>query len=261
MKALSDLSAQRLKHVRGVLTDVDGTLTTGPVVTAATYAAVQALYEKGLLVIPITGGPAGMCMTMARMWPVSAVIGESGAFYFRHLRAERKMIKQFWFDQPTRVENRKRILKARDSILAQVPRARLAADQNYREDDLAIDWAEDLGPLDLEELAQIKQIMHSHGLRSHQSSIHVNGWIGDYDKLQMTRRLLAEQFDIDLDQSREEFIYVGDAPNDSAMFEFFDLSVGVANIRQYGNAVQPPPQYVTQQEYGAGFEEVARLLV
>jgi HAD superfamily hydrolase (TIGR01484 family) len=259
MKPLSALNPARLKGIKGVLTDVDGTLTTGPLVTAATYAAVQALHERGLLVIPITGGPAGMCMTMARMWPVSAVVGESGAFYFRHLRDQRRMLKRFWSDEPTRAANKRRIQAARDEILTSVPAARLAADQHYREDDLAIDWAEDLGPLPSEQVAQIRAIMLRHGLNAHQSSIHVNGWIGDYSKLAMTRLLLDEQFGINLDLEQDRFIYVGDAPNDSAMFEFFELSIGVANIRHYGDAVQPPPRYVTEQAFGAGFEEVVNL--
>jgi HAD superfamily hydrolase (TIGR01484 family) len=260
MTPLSALDPARLKGIKGVLTDVDGTLTTGPLVTAATYAAVQSLYESGLLVIPITGGPAGMCMTMARMWPVNAVVGESGAFYFRHMREQRRMLKRFWSDEARRVANKIRIDAACKEILASVPAARLAADQHYREDDLAIDWAEDVGPLPSEDVAKIRAIMMQHGLRSHQSSIHVNGWIGDYNKLAMTRLLLAEQFGIDLDKEQDRFLYIGDAPNDSAMFEFFELSIGVANIRQYGDAVQPPPQYVTEQAFGAGFEEVVQML-
>ncbi len=261
MKPLSSLDPARLRGIKGVLTDVDGTLTTGPQVTAATYAAVQTLYESGLLVIPITGGPAGMCMTMARMWPVSAVVGESGAFYFRHLREERRMLKCFWSAESVRATNKVKIHAARDEILASIPAARLAADQHYREDDLAIDWAEDVGPLTAQEVAKIRAIMLRHGLHSHQSSIHVNGWIGNYNKLSMTKRLLAEQFGIDLDKEKANFLYVGDAPNDSAMFEFFDLSIGVANIRQYGAQVQPPPSYITEQAYGAGFEEVVSLLL
>jgi HAD superfamily hydrolase (TIGR01484 family) len=261
MKPLSSLDPARLKGIKGVLTDVDGTLTTGPLVTSATYAAVQALHDTGLLVIPITGGPAGMCMTMARMWPVSAVVGESGAFYFKLLREQRRMLKRFWSDDATRAANKCRIEVARDEILARVPLARVSADQQYREDDLAIDWAEDVGPLPADDVAMIRAIMLRHGLKSHQSSIHVNGWIGDYNKLAMTRLLLAEQFGVDLDKEQDRFLYVGDAPNDSTMFEFFEWSVGVANIRQYGTQVQPPPIYITEQAYGAGFEEVASMLL
>jgi HAD superfamily hydrolase (TIGR01484 family) len=261
MQPLSRVPKAHWRNVRGILTDVDGTLTTGPKVTAATYAAIQTLAERGFLVIPITGGPAGMCMTMARMWPVSAVVGESGAFYFRHMATERKMIKRFWFDQATRTKHHQQIAAARDAILRAVPRARIAADQGYREDDLAIDWAEDVGPLTAEEVAQVKAIMHTHGLKAHQSSIHVNGWIGDYSKLAMTKLLLQEQFGIDLDTQREEFVYVGDAPNDCEMFAHLPFSIGVANITQYGDAVNPLPAYVSRQGYGAGFEEVVQLLI
>ena len=43
--------------------------------------AMERLRARGLLVIPITGRPAGWCDHIARMWPVDAVVGENGALY------------------------------------------------------------------------------------------------------------------------------------------------------------------------------------
>jgi hypothetical protein len=44
------------------------------------------------------------------------------------------------------------------------------------------------------------------------------------------------------------------------MFEHFTHSVGVANIRRFENELKYLPKYISQQERGAGFAEVARLL-
>ena len=51
---------------------------------AVAYAALERLRAAGLLVVPVTGRPAGWCDHIARMWPVDAVVGENGAFWFRH---------------------------------------------------------------------------------------------------------------------------------------------------------------------------------
>ena len=93
------------------------------------------------------------------------------------------------------------------------------------------------------------------------SSIHVNGWFGRYDKLSMTRTLLAEVFGIDIDAERARFAFAGDSPNDAPMFAFFPNAVGVANVRQYADRIATLPAYVTRGEAGAGFAELADFLL
>jgi hypothetical protein len=93
------------------------------------------------------------------------------------------------------------------------------------------------------------------------SSIHVNGWFGAYDKLAMTKTLFAEAFGIDLDRERERFVFVGDSPNDAPMFAYFPHAVGVANVRAFTDRIATLPAYVTERDAGAGFAEVARLLL
>src|SRR5439155_3679874 len=45
--------------VRALFSDVDGTMTTGDRIEAATYAALERLGEAGVPVIMVTGRPAG----------------------------------------------------------------------------------------------------------------------------------------------------------------------------------------------------------
>ena len=80
------------RRIRYVLTDIDDTVTTDGRLTATAYQALEALDQAGILVIPITGRPAGWCDHIARMWPVYAVVGENGAFYMRYDRQAKKMI-------------------------------------------------------------------------------------------------------------------------------------------------------------------------
>ena len=93
------------------------------------------------------------------------------------------------------------------------------------------------------------------------SSIHVNGWFGDYDKLAMTRTLLAEAFGLELPAVRSELAFAGDSPNDAPMFAFFPHSVGMANIARFEGRISPEPAYVARAEAGAGFAELVEHLL
>ncbi|MEP7262128.1 MAG: hypothetical protein ABI669_13045, partial [Usitatibacter sp.] len=93
------------------------------------------------------------------------------------------------------------------------------------------------------------------------SSIHVNGWFGGYDKLSTSRLMMREEFAIDLDASRELFVFAGDSPNDQPMFEFFPNAVGVANVREMEELMQHMPAWVTPSRGSHGFAELADALL
>ena len=257
MKPLRELrDAGRL---RGLLFDVDETLTTEGRLTAEAYAAMERLQRAGRLVVPITGRPAGWCDHIARLWPVDAVVGENGAFYFR--RREGRLLKRYQDDERTRAEKRARLEAIGRRIVAAVPGCALASDQAYRETDLAIDFCEDVPALPLETAERIAGLMRAEGLSAKISSIHVNGWFGGYDKLAMTRILFAEQFSIDLDAANAQLAFAGDSPNDAPMFAFFAHSVGVANVARFAGRLAAEPKYVTRGASGAGFAELAAQLL
>jgi HAD superfamily hydrolase (TIGR01484 family) len=249
------------RAIRGVLTDIDDTLSTHGRLTAEAYGAMERLRAAGLLVIPITGRPAGWCDHIARMWPVDAVVGENGALYMRYDAGARTLVRRFVDDAPTRQVHRDRLAVIGAKILAAVPGCALASDQLYRETDLAIDFREDVSPLAPAEVDRIVALMQAEGMTAKVSSIHVNGWFGTYDKLTMTRLLLAESFGIDVDAARGQFVFAGDSPNDAPMFAFFPHAVGVANVREFGARIATKPAYVTQAAMGAGFAELANFLL
>ena len=247
--------------IRGLFFDIDDTLTTEGRLTAQAYSALERWKAAGKIAVPITGRPAGWCDHIARMWPVDAVIGENGAFYFYYDPAGRKLQKHFLYDEPTRIANRARMAAVRDHILASVPGCALASDQLYREADLAIDFCEDVPALGLAGAERIAALMREAGMTAKISSIHVNGWFGDYDKLGMTRTFARERLGIELDPSGEGFAFAGDSPNDAPMFGFFRNSVGVANVRRYEALLAAKPAFITRGEAGTGFAElVTRLL-
>ena len=261
MQPIETFSVEARRAVRGVFTDIDDTLTSGGRLTAEAYGAMERLHDAGLLVVPVSGRPAGWCDHIARMWPVDAVIGENGAFYFRYDAERRRLDKRFLLDAGERAANRRRLEGLRDAILGEIPGTAVASDQPYREADLAIDYCEDVAPLPPTQAERIVAMMTAAGATAKISSVHVNGWFGTYDKLTMTRILLEECFGIDLDAERDSFVFVGDSPNDAPMFAFFPHAVGVANVRAFEGRLAAEPTYVTRRPAGAGFAELADALL
>lgn len=256
MKPLAELDAAR---VHSLLFDIDDTLSTDGRITAQAYAALERLRDGGKRTVAVTGRPAGWCDHIARMWPVDGVVGENGAFYFRF--HDGRLQRRYREPPEARVRNRERLAAVAREIVQAVPGCAVAADQPYRETDLAIDYREDVPALPLEAAERIAELMRRAGLHAKVSSIHVNGWFGDYDKLAMARQLFAEAFLLDLDRVSADVVYVGDSPNDSPMFGYFPRSVGVANVRRFAGRMNAFPAYVTQAEAGAGFAEVAAHLL
>eukprot|EP01037_Dinobryon_pediforme_P010658 gene10658-10729_t len=257
MQPIDSLPNSVCRNLIGVLTDIDDTITSDGRLPAASYAMLERLRAAGLLVIPITGRPAGWCDMIARFWPVDGVVGENGAFFFRYDHASRRMIRKFVASDTERQASRARLTALAQRILEQVPGSAVASDQLYREADLAIDFCEDVAPLDDAAVERILALFAEAGAVAKASSIHVNGWFGNWDKLSMTRQFLAEAFNIDIDAARERFIFCGDSPNDVPMFSFFPSSCGVANIIDFADRLAARPAYVARARGAEGFVEIA----
>ena len=261
MRPLIELPAEILQQIDAVLVDIDGTLTCNGRVPAIAYTALEKLRSCGLKVVPVTGRPAGWCDHIARMWPVDAVVGENGAFYFRYLTGQHKMERRYREDEATRRQNRERLTTLADTILTTIPGAGIAADQAYRETDLAIDFCEDVPPLSMDQVQKIAEMFAQVGAHAKISSIHVNGWFGRYDKLAMTRVLFRKAFNLELDENKEKVIFVGDSPNDAPLFAYFPHAVGVANVARFIDRLPAEPAWVTRQEGGKGFAELADAII
>jgi HAD superfamily hydrolase (TIGR01484 family) len=257
MQPVANLPAEAARRLLGLFTDIDDTITTEGHLPAAAYAGLERLHEAGLAVVPITGRPAGWCDMVARFWPVSGVVGENGAFYFRYDHAARKMIRHFVASDSERAANRQKLTVLAEKILAGVPGSAIASDQLYREADLAIDFCEDVPALPRESVERIVALFEAAGAVAKVSSIHVNGWFGRYDKLSMTRRFVQETMGLDLDAAKDRFVFCGDSPNDAPMFGFFPYACGVANVKDFIGRIDVLPAYVSQARGGQGFVEIA----
>ncbi len=258
MRPLRQFPTTAAARIRAVFTDIDDTLTTDGRLTGAAYGALERLDAAGIAVVPVTGRPAGWCDMIARFWPVAGVVGENGAFYFSHDRATRRMRRQYFAPAAQRHAFAEKLAHVRNRVLSEVPGSALSADQPFRETDLAIDFCEDVAPLGPGDVARIRQIFEEEGATAKISSIHVNGWYGDYDKLSMSLRLAREVLCLDEDACRATSAYCGDSPNDSPMFAWFEHSFGVANIADFAGELEHRPKWVAPSRGGAGFVEIAQ---
>jgi HAD superfamily hydrolase (TIGR01484 family) len=261
MRPISELTPDIARRLRFVLTDIDDTITSDGALPARAYAALEHMRDSGLSIIPVTGRPAGWCDMIARFWPVAAVIGENGALYFSYDRERKVMKRRYSIPAEQRAIDRKRLNAIRDQILREIPGAAVASDQDFRIADLAIDFCEDVPALPASAVDRIVAIFTQAGAHAKVSSIHVNGWFGEYDKRVMTGILMKEQFGLDLDQAKELILFSGDSPNDEPMFSCFPVSVGVANICDAVSRFKTLPAYITRARGGDGFVEIAEALV
>jgi HAD superfamily hydrolase (TIGR01484 family) len=257
----SSIDTEAARSLEGIFFDIDDTFTLHGKIPAPAFQALWDLREAGLKLVPITGRPAGWCDHIARMWPVEAVVGENGAFYFWLDERAGKLRKRFLDPDYVRREKRDKLQEIETDILNLVPGTAPASDQQYREADIAIDFCEDVEPLDWKAVERICSIFRAHGATCKVSSIHVNGWLGDYDKLGMTAIMAKELWGIDLSRERGRFLFCGDSPNDEPMFEFFPVSAGVKNVLAFAERMHSLPAFVTEQEGGFGFAEIARTIL
>ncbi|MDR0452307.1 MAG: HAD family phosphatase, partial [Treponema sp.] len=115
--------------------------------------------------------------------------------------------------------------------------------------------------LSLDAAEKIRLIAEAEGARAKVSSIHVNIWMGDYDKLSMAERFLSGRFGWRKGAGDREVVFVGDSPNDEPMFARFPLACAVANVRRYAALIRRGPAFVASRECGEGFAEIAAALL
>ena len=198
-------------------------------------------------------------MPFVNTWPVDAIVAENGAVALLP-SAGGQIEKRYQQDAPTRAANFDRMQAVLARIECEIPGARRATDSPGRETDIAIDHSEFV-QLSEETIAHVVALMRSEGMHATVSSIHINGWYGDNDKLEGARWIVRALWGRTLDDEFDRWAYVGDSTNDQLMFRTFASSIGVANVARFVPQLEHLPRYVTQGERGVGFAEAARAML
>ena len=249
------------RRLRWLFTDIDDTLTTGGMLPDYAFRAVWRLSEAGIRVVPVTGRPAGWCDHIARMWPVAGVVGENGAFSFSYDREKRTMNRRYTLSEEERSEGQRRLRRIEERVLREVSGCGISADQAFRITDLAVDYCEDVDPLDRDGVRAICRIAREEGATFKVSSIHVNCWFGDFDKVTCVREFLGNRERKEWEDLREDILFIGDSPNDAPMFREFPYSVGVANLEAFLEEIEWMPGFITSRPSSLGFREAVCIIL
>ena len=272
MKPLAEWPMEDRRNIIGVFTDIDDTLTTHGEITSDALQALVDLKAAGLHVIPITGRPVGWSEKFAQSWPVDAIVVENGAVALKvALKKDKKsmqpthslnnlILKLYQQDTQTRSNNQTRMQEIAKLVTSQIAGVEVSRDGAGRETDLAFDYNE-FAKLSPETVQQVVALLQSHGMETSVSSIHIHGCFGHFNKWTGAQWIVRELFKRDLTSELDKWVFVGDSGNDQAMFQHFTHSVGVANIRRFEAQLAHLPRYITPSEHGAGFAEVAKMLL
>jgi len=240
--------------LRGVIFDIDDTVTNQGVLEAEAFVAMHRLRALGVDLVAVTGRPLGWTDVIARMWPVRIAVGENGAGW---AWMDGVHAREGYFAEPYKRAAHDRLLQEiRRDVASKMPHVRLANDRGARRCDLAFDVGEEVS-LPPAEIDALVALIESHGARSAVSTVHAHATPGDWDKARGVERALREVLNVDLDQELHRWVFVGDSGNDSAAFTRFPVSVGVANVREHLHRLPTPPRYVTDSDRGRGFAELA----
>jgi HAD superfamily hydrolase (TIGR01484 family) len=254
------IRSAELTAIHGVAFDIDDTFSTEGKITSEAYHSLWMLKEKGFSLVAVTGRPAGWCDHIARFWPVDAVVGENGAFSFFMKDGKLCRIDTPRADGMKPQQAEKKLAELSRHLKKKFPGLKFASDQRYRENDLAIDFCEDVKPWSKAKVMSLVEECRAAGAHAKISSIHVNTWFGDFDKKAGFAHLLKSK-KVKIPSDKKNWIYLGDSPNDEPLFQWFNVSVGVANLREFLPLLSHPPTFLTRQSSGRGFAEVAQVLV
>lgn len=244
--------------VRGLIFDIDDTVTRGGVLEPAAYAAMHRLRGAGVHLISVTGRPLGWADVIARQWPVTVAVGENGAGWSWLADGG---FHEGYFCLPEEREAQRAMLDALlTDVAREMPHVRVTSDHRARRCDLAFDVGE-LVSLPRADIDQLVDIIERHGALSSVSTVHAHAAAGPWNKADGVARALREVLGVQLEAELDRWVFVGDSGNDAEAFAYFPKSVGVANVRDHLDRLPTPPRYVTDADRGDGFAELAAHLL
>ena len=248
MRPLAELDAETCRRLEGIVFDIDDTI------TEDAYAAMWRLREAGLTLVAVTGRPLGWVDVLVQLAPVDLAVAENGAGWV--WRKGRRLCEGYWDDLRERRQQKVRLDALIKTVAEKLPEVPVAGDQRHRRIDLAFDVNETV-TLPPGVVSNLCELIRAAGAEVLISSVHAHAFFGNHDKATGVMRAAREVLGRDVAATPERWLFVGDSGNDAAAFAYFPVSVGVANVREHLARLPTPPAFVTRDERGHGFAELA----
>jgi HAD superfamily hydrolase (TIGR01484 family) len=258
VQPIQDFPALRARALIGVCFDVDDTVTTHGTLDPAAYQAMFQLKGLGLKLIAVTGRPLGFAEVIARTWPVDAAVGENGAGFIAKQGSTLRT--GYWDPVELRAAQQRRLMHIRERVTDELPQILVSSDSWARRCDLAFDIGEQASVAQAQ-IDRLVRLIEAEGARASVSSIHAHAQLGAHDKARGVMLVAETLWGLSEPSLRSDFLFVGDSGNDAAAFSFFELSVGVANVQLHLARLPTPPRFITSASFGAGFAEMAQILL
>jgi HAD superfamily hydrolase (TIGR01484 family) len=245
------VSQNKLRQVRLIATDMDGTLTHQGKFTANLLQALQELAIANIPVLIVTGRSAGWVNGLVSYLPVVGAIAENGGLaYFQ------PDISEMIVPIPNLAEHRQKLAQTFADLQTHFPHLQESSDNRFR----LTDWTFDIQKLTEADLEFLSDRCQAQGWSFTYSTVQCHIKTLHQDKAIALTHVLQHHFP---DLQPDQVLTVGDSPNDESLFngDRFPLSVGVANVLHYRDRLTHQPAYVTHAAEAEGFCEVAKIVI
>ena len=237
--------------IKLIASDLDGTLTKAERFDSKLFETLIKLSAAKVDVLITTGRSAGWVQAIASYLPVVGAMAENGGLLYWQDSAVPQLTSEIDLDL-----HRRELSRVFELLQSKFPLLKESQDNKFR----LTDWTFDVEGLSLNELNQIEYVCKSEGYGFTYSTIQCHIKPSYQDKAFGLNKVIPQYFP---NLTSEQILTIGDSPNDESMFnsEQFPLSVGVANVEKYGDRLKYLPAYMTNQFEGAGFNELAELIM
>ncbi|MGD1920153.1 MAG: HAD-IIB family hydrolase [Pleurocapsa sp.] len=248
LKAIDNYNWQNIKLIAS---DMDGTLTKAEQFDSTLLETLVKLSNAKIDVLITTGRSAGWVQAIATYLPVVGAMAENGGLLYW----QGSIIPQFTSEVDID-EHRRQLSRVFELLQSKFPHLKESPDNPFR----LTDWTFDVEGLSVDELKKIEKICNLEGYGFTYSTIQCHIKLLHQDKAFGLNKIIPQYFS---HLNPEQILTIGDSPNDESMFDDkqFPLSVGVANINKYGDRLKYLPAFITNKFEGAGFSELAELII
>ena len=230
---------------------MDGTLTQSEKFDAKLLDILNRLAAAKIDVLITTGRSAGWVQAIATYLPAVGAMAENGGLVYWNGDVRPRLMGDLNI-----TEHRSQLAKVFELLQQKFPQIEESSDNLFR----ITDWTFEVENLTSEELEQIASLCQSEGYGFTYSTIQCHIKPIEQDKAYGLKKIIPQYFS---HLKPTEIVTIGDSPNDESIFNQneFPLSVGVANVRKYGDRLKYLPAYITNKFEGEGFYELAELIL
>lgn len=259
MKPLASLSAEVARAIRGVVFDIDDTVTRDGRLERVAFDAMWRAHDAGLHLVAATGRPLAVADVVAHHWPVVAAVGENGAGWV-YRDASNVTREGYFADDESRGRERALLNRIKEAVAHELPTIKLAKDGHGRRCDVAWDIGE-FEHVDEATINALTGVIAREGALSTVSSVHAHAYLVACDKAQGAARAVHDALGRDLATELSAWVFIGDSGNDATAFAYFEHTVGVSNVVEHLPRISVPPKYVCTHDRGRGFAELIDTLL